>query len=89
MMIWTSSPDLGISSKCAGSLITISDDGSHVFVAHYMVKEFLTSEKTFAIMNTFYVGGDDDVEAELAKTCLTYLNFEDFSMGYSILTVRS
>ena len=70
------------------SLITISDDGSHVFVAHYTVKEFPTSEKTFAIMKTFYVGGDD-VETELAKACLTYLNFEDFSMGYSILTVRS
>ena len=50
------------------------------------MKEFLTSEKTFAIMKTFYVGGDD-VEAELAKTCLTYLNFDDFIT--SILSSRS
>ena len=66
--------------EMCSSLITISDDGSYVFLAHYTVKEFLTSEKTSATMNIFYVG-DDDVEAELAKTCLTYLSFQDFNTG--------
>ncbi|KAK3175846.1 hypothetical protein OEA41_007168 [Lepraria neglecta] len=69
--------------EMCSSLITISDDGSHVFFAHYTVKEFLTSEKTFAIKKTFYVGGDDG-KVELAKTRLTYLNFEDFSMGADV-----
>ena len=72
--------------EMCSSLITISDDGPYIFLAHYTVKEFLISKKTFAILKTLYAGGDN-VEAELAKTCLTYLNFEDFSMG--ILSSRS
>lgn len=62
-----------------GSLITLSE-GGHVSLAHYTVKEFLMSDTIRVSMRHFYVGGDE-VEGDLAKTCLTYLNYNDFIAG--------
>lgn len=58
------------------SLITISDDDK-ISLAHFSVKEFLTSPRIKATLDVFYVG-DEDVHAELAEVCLTYLNYRDF-----------
>ncbi|KAL9010697.1 MAG: hypothetical protein Q9173_004396 [Seirophora scorigena] len=65
--------------KRCSSLVTVNDDG-YVSLAHYTVKEFLTSDTTRQHLETFYVG-DDEVEAELAQTCLTYLCYNDFIAG--------
>lgn len=66
--------------EMCSSLVTVSDDKAHVSLAHYTVKEFLTSAQTHKLLPAFHVG-DMDVEAELAKTCLTYLCFIDFANG--------
>lgn len=65
--------------KRCSSLVTVTDDG-HVSLAHYTVKEFLTSDTTRKEVETFYVG-KEEVEAELAQTCLTYLCYNDFIAG--------
>ncbi|KAL8632574.1 hypothetical protein Q9189_001726 [Teloschistes chrysophthalmus] len=65
--------------KRCNSLVTVSDEG-RVSLAHYTVKEFLVSESTKKDLETFYVGGED-VEVELAQTCLTYLCYSDFIAG--------
>ncbi|KAL8831739.1 MAG: hypothetical protein Q9170_005169 [Blastenia crenularia] len=65
--------------KRCSSLVTVDNHG-HVSLAHYTVKEFLTSASTKKDLATFYVG-NDDVEAELAQTCLTYLCYNDFVAG--------
>ena len=66
--------------EMCSSLVTISDDTAYVSLAHYTVKEFLTSDRTFATLPTFHVG-DMEVESELAATCLTYMCFDDFTNG--------
>ncbi|KAL8721231.1 MAG: hypothetical protein Q9225_002043 [Loekoesia sp. 1 TL-2023] len=65
--------------KRCSSLVTVDNHG-HVSLAHYTVKEFLTSESTQKDLKTFYVG-NEEVEAELAQTCLTYLCYNDFIVG--------
>ena len=65
--------------RICGSLVTISDSGG-VSLAHYTVKEFLMSETLRSTMEHFYVGGRN-TEEDLAKTCLTYLNYNDFIGG--------
>jgi hypothetical protein len=58
------------------SLITVSDDGK-VSLAHFSVKEFLTSPTIKDTLGIYYVG-EEEVHAELAEVCLTYLNYRDF-----------
>ncbi|KAL8993605.1 MAG: hypothetical protein Q9169_006219 [Polycauliona sp. 2 TL-2023] len=65
--------------KRCSSLVTVGDDG-RVSLAHFTVKEFLVSETTRNEMKAFYVGGEE-VEIELAQTCLTYLCYDDFIAG--------
>ncbi|KAL8647244.1 MAG: hypothetical protein Q9226_006514 [Calogaya cf. arnoldii] len=65
--------------KRCSSLVTVSDDG-RVSLAHFTVKEFLVSETTRNELKAFYVGGEE-VEIELAQTCLTYLCYNDFVAG--------
>lgn len=65
--------------KRCSSLVTVTDDG-HVSLAHYTVKEFLTSDTARKELETFYIG-EEEVEAELAQTCLTYLCYNDFIAG--------
>ncbi|KAI4274984.1 MAG: hypothetical protein LQ337_003548 [Flavoplaca oasis] len=65
--------------KRCSSLVTISDDG-RVSLAHFTVKEFLVSETTRTELKTFCVGSEE-VEIELAQTCLTYLCYSDFIAG--------
>ncbi|KAL8853671.1 MAG: hypothetical protein Q9221_001482 [Calogaya cf. arnoldii] len=65
--------------KRCSSLVTVSDDG-RVSLAHFTVKEFLVSEITRNDLKAFYVGGEE-VELELAQTCLTYLCYNDFVAG--------
>ncbi|KAI4128883.1 MAG: hypothetical protein LQ338_002513 [Usnochroma carphineum] len=65
--------------KRCSSLVTVDDNG-HVSLAHYTVKEFLTSDAARKDLEMFYVG-NEEVEAELAQTCLTYLCYDDFIAG--------
>ena len=65
--------------KRCSSLVTVSDDG-RVSLARFTVKEFLVSEATRNDLKAFYVGGEE-VETELAQTCLTYLCYNDFIAG--------
>jgi ankyrin repeat protein len=58
------------------SLITISDEGK-VSLAHFTVKEFLTSERVKETLNMYHIGLEE-VHAELAGVCLTYLGYRDF-----------
>jgi hypothetical protein len=62
--------------ELCGRLITLSSDG-HVALAHYTVKEFLVSGYIKDAMPQFWIGCDD-VHAELASICLTYLTYDDF-----------
>ncbi|KAL9027888.1 MAG: hypothetical protein Q9196_003660 [Gyalolechia fulgens] len=65
--------------RWCSSLVRRSADGNSLELAHFTVEEFLTrieddDEGEFAI---FRIGvGHGDIE--LAKVCLTYLNFRDF-----------
>ncbi|KAJ0418603.1 ankyrin repeat-containing domain protein [Aspergillus carlsbadensis] len=63
--------------ELCGSLVIISPEGT-VALAHYTVKEFLVSDHIKELMPTFFVGCDE-VHAELATVCLTYLCYDDFS----------
>ncbi|KAL8965214.1 MAG: hypothetical protein Q9183_003966, partial [Haloplaca sp. 2 TL-2023] len=65
--------------KRCSSLVTVSDHGQ-VSLAHYTVKEFLVSDTIRDSLPSFYVG-NEDVEVELAQTCLTYLCYSDFIAG--------
>ncbi|KAF4626816.1 hypothetical protein G7Y89_g11339 [Cudoniella acicularis] len=59
-----------------GSLVTVSSD-QRVSLAHFTVKEFLVSNRIKNILSAYYVG-DEEVHAELAQVCLTYLGYRDF-----------
>jgi ankyrin repeat protein len=59
-----------------GSLIVVSDD-QKVSLAHFTVKEFLTSSRIKETLSIYYVG-NEEVHAELAQVCLTYLGYMDF-----------
>lgn len=75
--VWTDPEDILV---FCGSLVTVPPDRTKVALAHYSVKEFLVSSRVLEILPRFYMGGVE-VEALLAKTCLTYLCFEDFENG--------
>jgi ankyrin repeat protein len=59
-----------------GSLITVSDD-QKVSLTHFTVKEFLTSDRIKETLRIYHVGLEE-VHAELAEVCLTYLEYRDF-----------
>ncbi len=59
-----------------GGLVTVSADRV-IFLAHYSVKEFLVSADMKKTKPIFWVG-EEEVEAQLAAVCLTYLCFDDF-----------
>jgi len=70
-----------ITDICAG-LVSLSDDGKTVGLAHFSVKEYLISPQiaTSPVAAPFRI----DLEKThvlLAKRCLTYLSFEDFELG--------
>ncbi|KAL2075283.1 hypothetical protein VTL71DRAFT_226 [Oculimacula yallundae] len=58
------------------SLVTVSDD-QKVSLAHFTVKEFLTSARIKDNLSAYYIA-QEEVHAELAQVCLTYLNYRDF-----------
>ncbi|RDW72765.1 uncharacterized protein DSM5745_07937 [Aspergillus mulundensis] len=66
--------------ELCGSLVVISPDG-YVALAHYTVKEFLVSAHIQELMPHFWVGCAE-VHTELARVCLTYLCYDDFSTNY-------
>lgn len=59
-----------------GGLVTVSSDRV-ITLAHYSVKEFLVSDDLKNTKPTFWIG-DNEIEAQLASVCLTYLCYEDF-----------
>ncbi|TVY44826.1 Ankyrin repeat domain-containing protein [Lachnellula subtilissima] len=58
------------------SLLVVSDENK-VSLAHFTVKEFLTSPRLKQTMGGYYIG-DEDVHTELTEVCLTYLGYRDF-----------
>lgn len=58
------------------SLLNVSDD-NQVSLAHFTVKEFLTSSRIKEKLSLFYIG-EEEVHAELSEVCITYLNYRDF-----------
>jgi hypothetical protein len=63
-----------------GSLITISDDGS-VTLAHLSVKEYLLSDSIRKGRASNFALADDQANADMAVSCLTYLSFKEFASG--------
>jgi hypothetical protein len=70
--------------ELCSSLVTLSADRTKVALAHYSVKEFLVSTRVRDSLPTFWVA-NEEVESELATTCLTYLCYDDFSDGVCAL----
>jgi hypothetical protein len=58
------------------SLLVVSDDHK-VSLAHFTVKEFLTSPRLKETLGVYYIVVED-VHAELAEVCLIYLGYRDF-----------
>ncbi|TVY83746.1 Ankyrin repeat domain-containing protein [Lachnellula suecica] len=58
------------------SLLVVSDDHI-VSLAHFTVKEFLTSPRIKDTLSIYYIG-NEKVHAELAEICLTYLGYREF-----------
>lgn len=67
-----------------GSLVTVSDD-QKVSLAHFTVKEFLVSTRIKETLSVYYVG-EEEVHAELAQVCLTYLGYRDFDRSPFTIT---
>ena len=68
--------------RWCSSLVRKAADGKTLELAHFTVKEYLLQLSTndngeFAL----YQIGPGHSGNELAKTCLTYLNFKDFDQG--------
>ena len=63
-----------------GSFVRRSADGEYIESAHFTVKEFFSnlSPKASPRFARFCMG-QDPVNIDLASTCLTYLNYEDFT----------
>ena len=62
--------------RTLGGLVIVSND-QVVSLAHFSVKEFLVSEDLSKKKPEFWIG-KEEVESELARSCLTYLSFQDF-----------
>lgn len=73
-------PTIGTILKHCSSLVRRSVKENYLEIAHFTVKEFLmmqhdTRQSTIAP----YLLSQDTSHCELAKTCLTYLNLDDFN----------
>ena len=86
-------PDEADILKWCSSLVRKSADGTTIELAHFTVKEFLLQlkdEDTGEFAAYCVRLGHDEIE--LAKTCLTYLNFQEFDqendLSYDIVDAR-
>ncbi|KAG0636032.1 hypothetical protein HOY80DRAFT_979434 [Tuber brumale] len=70
-----------ITDICTG-LVSLSDDGKTVGLAHFSVKEYLISPQIASSPTAapFRINLEE-THVLLAKRCLTYLSFEDFELG--------
>jgi len=66
--------------EICGSLIWHRDTTDEVVLAHHSVKDFLRSQSALAKVE-FYHLQDISSNAEVAKSCLTYLLLKDFAEG--------
>ncbi|KAF8244838.1 hypothetical protein K440DRAFT_604587, partial [Wilcoxina mikolae CBS 423.85] len=64
-----------------GSLVTVNEDSGTVGLAHFSVKEFLTSRHLQDGNHSVYFVDVMRANFRLARLCVTYLCFEDFSSG--------
>ena len=78
---WSAVPDEEEILRRCSSLVRRSASGESIELAHFTVKEFLTTgvdpEKEYGLYH--FCSETDEVEA--AQVCLTYLNFEEFGSG--------
>lgn len=66
--------------EICGSLVWHRDTTDEVVLAHHSVKDFLRSQSALAKVE-FYHLQDISSNAEVAKSCLTYLLLKDFAEG--------
>jgi len=64
-----------------GSLVTVDQDAGTVGLAHFSVKEFLTSKRLQNDNHSRYFVDVMRTNFKLARLCVTYLCFEDFNSG--------
>ena len=75
----TAIPDEDEILRCCSSLVRRSASGESLELAHFTVREFLTSGiDTLDSEYSVYHFGTEIDDAQLAETCLTYLCFEEF-----------
>ena len=78
----TAIPDEDEILRWCSSLVRKSASGESLELAHFTVKEFLTTgiDTLDSEYGVYHFGTEID-NAQLAETCLTYLCFEDFGSG--------
>ncbi|KAI9878518.1 MAG: hypothetical protein M1830_000699 [Pleopsidium flavum] len=59
------------------SLVTISDESSEIRLAHYSVKEYLTSERVLSGPASAFATFEISTNRDLTELCLTYLSLFD------------
>ena len=67
--------------RFSGGLVTTTDDGNIVGLAHFSIKEFLLSDRIQrSPVHEFYAGAGE-VQLELTRICLNYIMMNDFCDG--------
>lgn len=64
-----------------GGLVSLDEDTRIVGLAHFSVKEYLTSELIAGSPASSYQINSKSTHIELAKFCLTYISFDNFNLG--------
>ncbi|KUJ10376.1 ankyrin [Mollisia scopiformis] len=74
-------PDEDSILKWCSSLIRKDEKSGIIMFSHFTVEEFLIDQKLQddPELSEFHVNNSDDWQQTIAKTCLTYLNFSEFS----------
>lgn len=73
-------PTTGTILKHCSSLVRRSVEEDYLEIAHFTVKEFLTTQHDIRPPKIApYLLSQEESHCELAKTCLTYLNLEDLN----------
>lgn len=64
-----------------GGLVSLDKNTRILELAHFSVKEYLTSERITGSPSSSYQINPKAAHVELAKLCLTYISIEDFGFG--------
>ena len=67
--------------RFSGGLVTNTDNGNIVGLAHFSVKEFLISDRIQRSSVREFYAGASELQLELTTTCLNYIMMNDFRDG--------